>query len=194
MGVLLVSTPGDKDFRQRIERVEKLLEEIQTHADPAVRATAEELVGTILDFHGRGLGRMTELLGQAGEAGQALLEQLAGDELVGSLLLLHDLHPLDVERRVRQALARLDRHPGAGKIELVRLSDGVVNLRVESGGHDCSSSARTVRQMIEEAIYAAAPEVTRVEIEGLPEPAGEGAATFVPVEDLVQRFLPATTT
>jgi hypothetical protein len=185
---------GDRDFHQRIERVEALLEKIQTLADPAVRTTAEELVGTILDFHGRGLQRITELLSLGGSEGQALLQKLAGDELVSSLFLLYDLHPLDLESRVRQAVERLGRQRGspAESVVLLNVREGVVRLHVESGGHTCPSSVRTIRQSIEEAICAAAPEATRVEIEGLPEPVSETGTTFVPVADLINRLQPAT--
>jgi NifU-like domain len=184
---------GDKGFHQRIQRVEALLQEIQTRADPAMRAAAEELVGAILDFHGRGLERIAELLSGAGCEGQALLRKLAGDELVSSLFLLYDLHPLELENRVRQAVERLGRQRGlpAESVGLLGVHDSVVRLHVESGGHGCQSSARTIRQTIEEAICAAAPEITRVEIEGLPEPVAEAGTTFVPVDALVQRLQPA---
>ncbi|PZS24123.1 MAG: glycine cleavage system aminomethyltransferase GcvT [Acidimicrobiales bacterium] len=46
-------------------------------------------------------------LGDAGPAGTALLARLADDPLVESLLLLHDLHPLDVDARIQQALDKV---------------------------------------------------------------------------------------
>ena len=64
-----------------------------------VAAAAEELVGLLVGLYGDGLGRIVAVLGEQGEAGEAMLAKLADDPLVESLLLLHGLHPLDVDAR-----------------------------------------------------------------------------------------------
>ncbi len=69
-----------------------------------------------------------------------------------SLLLVHDLHPLDADARVRRALGRL----GTGAEFLGIDSAGVVHVRL---GHGCGSTA----EVVEEAITDAAPETTGVE-------------------------------
>jgi Fe-S cluster biogenesis protein NfuA len=91
--------------------------------------------------------------------------------VVGGLFLLHGLHPLGVEDRVRQALegVRPYLRSHGGNVELLGVSDGVVRLRLNGSCHSCPSSAVTMQQTIEEAIYGKAPEVTAVEVEGAPE-------------------------
>jgi Fe-S cluster biogenesis protein NfuA len=180
------SQPEDKAFRQRIQRVETLLHQIEGHADPAVRAQIQELVQTLLDYHGTALARLLEYIAQAGAGGHSLMTALCSDDLVGSLLLLYGLHPLDADARVRQAVEKLRpflRGHG-GQLELVDNVGGVVRLRFESKGHSCASTAKTLQQTIEDTIYEAAPEITSIEIEGLVPPASAGV-TFVPVEELL---------
>ena len=72
------------------------------------------------------------------------------------LLVLHDLHPVSAENRVREAVAAT----GAYAVVL-SVDDAVVRLRAADDGR---------RQVIEEAITAAAPDVDRVEFVELPEP------------------------
>jgi Fe-S cluster biogenesis protein NfuA len=180
------SSSEDQAFRQRIQRVETLIQQIEAASDPAGRANFQELVQTLLDYHGTGLARMLDIVSEAGAQGQEIRTALARDGLVGSLLLLYGLHPLDFETRVCQALdrVRLVLRGHGGKVELVDTAGGMVRVRIEANGHICGSSARTVHTAIEEAIYEAAPEAAGITIEGLQEQDGP-AVTFVPVEDLV---------
>ena len=85
----------------------------------------------------------------------------------GGLLLLHGLHPLGMEDRVLQALEQvrpaLKTHHGG--VELIGVFDGVVRLRLVGSCHGCPSSSVTMKQTIEEAILARAPDVAGVEVE-----------------------------
>ena len=95
---------------------------------------------------------------------------------MSSLLLLYGLHPLDLEARVQQALEKvrpLLRSHG-GNVELLGIADGVVRLRMLGSCHGCPSSAMTLKNAIEEAIYAAAPDATAIEVEGVAEPPPPG--------------------
>ena len=96
-----------------------------------------------------------------------MIDSLAGDDLVGSILLLHGLHPLDLETRVRQALEKvrpLLRSHG-GNVELLDLTGGVARLRMLGSCDGCPSSAMTLKTAIEEAIYEKAPDVTAIEVD-----------------------------
>src|SRR4051795_2014389 len=93
----------DQEVRQRVSRIETLLEEIETLKDPKARSRAAEMVQVLLELYGEGLGRMMEVVAQ-GEESERIFEAFIGDELVSHLLLLHGLHPLDVESRVVRAL------------------------------------------------------------------------------------------
>jgi Fe-S cluster biogenesis protein NfuA len=167
-------TPPTVDVNACGERIERLLAELES-ADPAVARYGEQLVRTLVELYGAGLARVTDLLTQAGDPGRDLLRRLADDPLVSALLVIHDLHPVDTETRVRQAVAEvrpfLGRH--SGDVELLEVADGVVRLRLTGNCHGCPSSELTVRHAIEKAVLTAAPEVGEVLVEGVvaePEP------------------------
>jgi Fe-S cluster biogenesis protein NfuA len=156
------------DARRTGERVEALLAELGSQAGPQVAATAEELVTCLVELYGAGLAGIVAVLREDPDAGPRLMDQLVADPLVESLLLLHDLHPVPVAERVRravdEAIPRLGAH--AGPVEFLGLDDqGVVRLRLELGGHGCSSSSAAVREAISEAVAAAAPEAADVDVE-----------------------------
>ena len=159
---------GD-DAQAAGERVEALLAELRSQAGPQVAATAEELVGCLVDLYGAGLARITEIVGED-ESGPKLMDKLVADPPVESLLLVHDLHPLDTSTRVRRAveevLPQLGSH--AGNVEYLGLDEaGVLRLRLEQSG----CSADTVRDLIEKAVAGAAPEAAGVAIEMAQPPA-----------------------
>ena len=166
------ATVTASDLRSRIGRIESLIEEIERFADPVAQAQTREIVQALLEFHGAALATLIGHVARAGLPGSAILEAIARDELTSNLLLLHDLHPHDLGARVTQALDRvrpqLTSH--GGDVELLSVDDGVVRLRMKGSCHGCPSSAATLRQTIETAIYDAAPDVACIEVEGVSEP------------------------
>ena len=157
------------DVRDVGERVERLLAALRS-APGDSGAAAEELVRLLVGLYGDGLARIVAILREAD--GDRSVTALAGDPLVESLLLLHDLHPLDVDARIQRALDRVRPYLGshAGGVEYLGVHDGVAKLRLEGSCHGCPSSAATVRLAIEDAILDAAPEVSEVVVEGMTEP------------------------
>ena len=158
---------GD-DAQQAGERIEALLAELAAHAGPQVAATAEELVSCLVELYGAGLGEIVRIIGEDPEGGSRLMAALVADPLVESLLLLHDLHPLDIGSRVRQAIeeVRPKLGPHAGQVEFAGVDDrGVILLRLERGGHGCQSSPAAVQAAIEQSVAAAAPEAAGVQID-----------------------------
>ena len=81
----------DTQARERVARVDSLLEELETLPDPLARQTATEVVEALLDLYGEGLARLVGYVAERDDG--ALAAALAGDELVAHLLLLHGLHP-----------------------------------------------------------------------------------------------------
>ena len=161
------------DARVAGERVEALIAELRARAGSRAGDAAEELASCLVEFYGAGLAAIVEILGTDRDAGPRLLDALAADPLVESLLLVHDLHPLDTDARIRRALEqarpRLGSHADA--ISYLGIDDqGVVQLRLTVSGHACGS-ASTVRQTVEEAVTEAAPEVAGVAVEEVPTPA-----------------------
>jgi Fe-S cluster biogenesis protein NfuA len=165
----MTNTLDGRAFQSQLQRLEALLHEVERFTDPAAQACTRQIVQAVLDLHGAGLERLLGHLETAGEAGIAVLDACARDDVVAGLLLLHGLHPLDVEARVRQALEQVRPYlrSHGGNVELLSVSDGIVRLRLEGSCDGCPSSAATMTQTIEEAILAKAPDVTAVEVEGL---------------------------
>ncbi|MFC7260716.1 hypothetical protein [Streptomyces lutosisoli] len=146
-------------------RVEEVLDRLAASGDPAATAAAEELVRSLMDFYGAGLARILHLLSSApGEPPAGLL----GDELVASLLLLHDLHPEDRDTRIARALDSVREHT----LEVVDFEEdsGTLKLRAQSsGGCGCGcGSGADARQAAEAALACFAPEVRAVDVQTAP--------------------------
>ena len=171
----------DKGLQERVARMETLLEEIEALKDPNARSKAAEVVAVLLDLYGDGLARMMEVVAR-GEERKRNFEAFAQDELISHLLLLHGLHPLDVETRVIGALEEvrpyLQSH--GGNVELLGIEGGVARVRMEGSCDGCPSSAMTLKLAIEEAVLKAAPDLEGVEAEGMvEEPPPKPTTTFV---------------
>ncbi|HEY7155236.1 MAG TPA: NifU family protein [Gemmataceae bacterium] len=166
-----------KEFQARLQRLDALLQEVERWPNAAAQAHAREIVQAVLDLHGVGLERILDHVAAAGESAAAVLDACARDEIVAGLLLLHNLHPLELETRVRQALdeVRPRLHAHGGDVELLDVRDGIVRLRLEGNCNGCPSSAVTMRQTVEEAILGKAPDVAAIEVEGLMEKASPSA-------------------
>ena len=155
-----------------MNRLEELIQKLEQAEDETSRNQARELVQTLLELHGTGLNRMLEISFDSECGGQQLIDQLAQDDLVSNLFLLHGLHPLDLETRVRKALDEVKPRLGlhGGNVELLGVTpEGRVRLQLEGNCEGCPSSRVTLKYSIEEAIYAAAPDVTALEVNGLVE-------------------------
>ncbi len=227
----------DQEAADLAERVDDLLEQVESLADPAARATAVELLQGLLALYGEGLSRILaaggdvleaaggDALGTAGgdlleavggdalgTAGGDLLEAaggealkagggselgtvggealkaafaaaLAEDELVSHLLLLHGLHPWDVETRVRWALDKARPHLGGAIAEFVGVEGDVARLRLGRARGGCRSSAPALRAIVEDAIRDAAPEIENVQLDAVAPP-----PVVISVDDLFSRI------
>jgi Fe-S cluster biogenesis protein NfuA/nitrite reductase/ring-hydroxylating ferredoxin subunit len=161
----------DQGLQQRVARMETLLEEIEALEDPHARSRSGEMVGVLLDLYGEGLARMMEMVAE-GAGREKTFASFADDELVSHLLLLHGLHPLDLQERVVQALEEVRPYlrSHGGNVELLGVEGDVARVRLRGSCDGCASSAMTLKLAIEEAIQKAAPEIERVEAEGVAEP------------------------
>ena len=159
--------PGQPEFQQRIQSIERMLAEIEGSADPSLRTSVQQLVQLVMDLHGAGIERMIELIrGDAG-GGEGLIYKLGRDELVASLLVLYGLHPSTLEARITEGLdkarARLRSHQS--EVELLSSQDGAVRLRLHANGHGCGSTPQALKEMIEDAVYQSAPDIASLFIE-----------------------------
>lgn len=149
-------------------KIEELIGTIESLPDPEARANAVALVQALMDFHGEALDRLMEIVASQGEAGYSIFDKFSGDELVSNLLLLYGLHPLPLEMRVLNALEKVKPYLAShgGDVELLGISEGVVQLRLQGTCKGCPSSAETLKLAIEAAIYEAAPDVVSIQAEG----------------------------
>ncbi|TCO62392.1 NifU family protein [Actinocrispum wychmicini] len=150
------------DARGVGERVEQLLGGLRPGRD---KETAEELVRLLVTMYGDGLTRIMALLGDS-----PVVADLVADPLVESLLLLHDLHPVDVDTRIQRALDQVRPYLGshAGGVDYLGVSeDGMAQLRLQGNCQGCPSSTVTVKMAIESAIMAAAPDIAGVAVAGV---------------------------
>jgi Fe-S cluster biogenesis protein NfuA/nitrite reductase/ring-hydroxylating ferredoxin subunit len=155
--------------QELLDRVEQLTVAIDATADPFLRGTVDELVSAIIELYGEGLTRIVRELAEQGEEG--LLLRLAGDGVIGSLLLIHDLYPVPLEARVEEALASVRPYMEShgGDVHLLKLEDGVAHLKLVGHCHGCPASAATLELAIKEALEEAAPDLAGLEVEGVAE-------------------------
>jgi Fe-S cluster biogenesis protein NfuA len=73
---------------------------------------------------------------------------------------------------VRQALEGVRPYLGShgGDVELLGVEDGVARLRLAGTCNGCPSSTVTLQNAIEEALLKAAPDLERIDAEGVAEP------------------------
>ncbi len=175
------------DVRKRTGRIEELIEKLENTADSATLGVVRELVQSLLELYGAGLERVTEIVARA-ESGRSILTAFGRDELLGSLLASSGLHPIDFETRVHAGLEKL-RAGGQGTVELLSLEGGVVRLRARPSS-TCGSASASFQKVVEDTMYEAVPDLTRLDIEMRAEPAV--ASGFVPLAKLRPLAAPAT--
>lgn len=148
------------------ERVEALLKHFgafppSTHA----REDAEELVQRVSALYGEGLRRLLQALkNELGERAHEVLEPACSDTIVTALLVTHALHPVPLEERVRRAvesvLPYMKSHGGG--VEILSIDEDAVDVKLQGSCDGCTASQATLKDALERAIFAAAPEVLQV--------------------------------
>jgi Fe-S cluster biogenesis protein NfuA len=154
---------------QLLERVQELSEAVDELPDPRARELASDLVSAVIGMYGDGLERIVAAISEAGEPGAAILDRLTQDGAVSSLLLIHDLYPVDLHERVLEALdtVRPYMESHGGSVELVSLTDGVARLELQGSCNGCSASRATLEQAIEQALVEHAPDLAGLEVAGV---------------------------
>ena len=162
----LRGSPPDGLALELVGRVEGRLAALESMPDSSARDAATAVVQALLEMYGEGLSRIVAVLAARDDG--TLARELAEDELASHILLLHGLHPIPVQERVRGALEGvlpyLQSH--GGNVELLGVSGGVVHLRLQGSCSGCPSSSMTLKLAIEDAIFKAAPDVEEIRAEG----------------------------
>lgn len=154
---------------QLIERVQELTAQLDKLSDPTARRTAQEFMRAIMELYGLGLAKVVHVLNDSGAAGAPIRRELIQDGVFASLLLIHDLYPVPLEERVEEALDSvrpyLSSHGGA--VEVARLEDGILYLRLEGSCKGCPASAATLELAIKKALDESAPDLVGLHVEGV---------------------------
>ncbi|KOV97743.1 nitrogen fixation protein NifU [Streptomyces sp. NRRL B-1140] len=172
---------ADPDVEARLARLDQALESLEAVAGPTTRS-ATEAVALLTEVYGEALARVLD------QADEALAERLADDELLGHLMVLHDIHPEPAERRAARAVERL--RPAVqergGDVEWAGVEGQVARVRLTKGGcgSGCGSGGSEVTDVVRAAVLAAAPELTAVES------LTETPPAFVPLTTLTHRGAP----
>jgi Fe-S cluster biogenesis protein NfuA len=165
-----MSARNKQGLDQSLRRLEELIGALEAHPEAPASESARELISLILNLHGIGLAKLMAILAKA-EGGAATIARLVEDDQVRAILLLHGLHPDDMETRVHRAIDRLRPHLGVHglRIEILEIARGVLRLRLSASGGIAvkASTLLTLPGEIEDAIVEAAPDVDKVIIDGL---------------------------
>jgi Fe-S cluster biogenesis protein NfuA/nitrite reductase/ring-hydroxylating ferredoxin subunit len=179
----------EAQWRTAGDRIQTLLD-ASAASGAVAHERAEQLVREVTDLYGAGLERMMRL---AVSANPELAETFADDQLVASLLLVHDLHPHGIERRISDALDSVRPYLGShgGDVHLIEVADGpeggIVRLQFSGSCKSCPSSSVTLELAVEDAIRAAAPEVDSIEVIAAEQPKPASASVIAP-ESLMTRL------
>lgn len=159
----------DRDYREILDRVGELVDQLRSNADESVAGSVEELVDWLDVFHREGLGRFVEMIRQW--RGELFLEQAALDPIVGELLTTYslgvDVDSTSIDRVVQFALddVRAYIHSHGGDLEVLSVTDGVVRLRMHGSCNGCTAADDTVTGRIEVALREHWIDFRRLEVE-----------------------------
>ncbi|HEY2651648.1 MAG TPA: NifU family protein [Solirubrobacteraceae bacterium] len=158
-----------EEAQQLVERVQELQARLESSADSPSRDLAEELTSAVVQMYGAGLERIVASLTAAGPEGDRIASSLAGDSLVATLLLIHDLHPVPLEQRVQAALdlVRPYMESHGGNVELLSIEHGLARIHLRGSCSDCSASSVTLELAVKQALEDMAPDLLGLEVEGV---------------------------
>src|SRR6478735_5514328 len=171
-------------WRSAGDRIQILLD-ASAGSGTVVRERTEQLAGELTDLYGAALERMVAI---AARSAPELVGEFAADELVASLMLVHGLHPHGVERRIEDALDGVRPYLGShgGDVTLLEVVDDVVRLQFAGSCKSCPSSAVTLEFAVEDAVRAAAPEITSIDVVAA-QPDSTTSSGLISVDSLMSR-------
>jgi Fe-S cluster biogenesis protein NfuA len=146
-----------------------LIRQIESLPDARARGLLHECLQSVLAMHGDGLARILQLVKNSGAAGREVSDALQRDKLVRSLLLIHGLHPVPLETRLREALEKVRPYMQShgGNVELLQLENERARLRLEGTCKSCPSSSVTLELAVRQAVEEACPDLLGFEVEGV---------------------------
>ena len=170
------------------DRIAELAGRLAEHPDPAVAATAEELLDWIDAFHVQGIGTLVEMIREW--RGEIFLDSVAAHPVTGLLLAGYGLGTVAddgaARRAVQAALSEVRPYLAShgGDMEVVSVQDGVVRLKLHGTCDGCTAASATLTERVEQALRAHWSDFRRLdteEVTAAPHPPPV-ASTAVPVQ------------
>jgi len=159
----------EREGEELVTRLNSLVEELEQYPDTEVRDKALDLVQLVLHLHGESLRRIIATL-ESEPHRDEILARMASDEVVGSILLIHGLMPVNLYDRVAAKLIELRPYlvSQGCDVELLGIDDARARLRLMRSGKGAPPIA-VLKADIENALSEVAPDLAGIEIEGLSE-------------------------
>lgn len=143
-------------------RIGEILDDLSGSASPAVVGQVQDLLRHVLALHRDGLALLVD------HVDRGVLVNLADDPAVDGLLVLHDLHPLDLATRAAHVATRLREEEPGVPVHLAGVeASGTVHVRLSASG----PAAAQLALEIEERVLAALPDAAGVVVETVAPPA-----------------------
>ena len=171
----LAACLSDDDVATLLTHFDKLVERLEASSEEGA-AIALEAIECLAEIYGTALARIVGLAPADG----VTVKAMAGDELVGHLLMLHGLHPDSAADRIKRTLDEIRPHLGNdAQVSLTSINDGVAHLTLTAAG--CASSAQSTAAAIGDLVLTAAPELSGVDT------VPTRAPSLIPAESLLRR-------
>lgn len=151
-----------EDFHALAERVDRVLESLKDLPEDA-RMKALELKKAIESFHEYALRKLVRTLRET-DKGKELLLKAVEDPSIYAMLFMHGIIKQDLFTRVAAVLEEVRPYMRShgGDVELVKVEENTVYVRLQGACSGCSLSTMTLKNGVEEAIKARIPEIEQV--------------------------------
>ncbi len=156
--------PEALTFEDLAAAVDQAVSQVQMFESPEL-GTAMRMKDAIEAFHKYGLTKIVQKL-KSDPRGKELLFDLVDDPGVYALFVLHGLVKSSLTTRVVQVLETIKPYMQShgGDVELDRVEDRTVFVKLHGACLGCSHSAVTLREGVEEALKTRIPEITGIEV------------------------------
>lgn len=157
------------DAEEIVGRLNALVEELENYPDAEVREKTLDVIQIILSLHGETLHRILKTIGHFPQKEQ-ILSLLLADEVVRSVLIIHNLMPEDLQTRVAGAVEAMRPFLLAQgcDIKFLGIDDGAARLRLIRKGEN-APPVSILKAEIENALAEAAPDLHGIVIDGVGE-------------------------
>lgn len=131
----------------------------ETHPDDKTREAVINLLQGLDALHREAFTRLTAYFNEK-EQGHLLLEAAESDRLIGTVLNLYDLIPVEVA--VRQAEEALDAvrpyiESHGGSLKVLTVTDGIVTLEMGGACQGCAGATYTLQRGVRQALESGMP-------------------------------------